>query len=231
MENRDADVDFVATYSQNDQSEDLLIHPVLLGFMGNLEGKRIIDYGCGEGDLAFKLASNGAEVLGVDVSTEMIQSAREKWDNPNLCFEQVYDNEIPADDSSIDSVVSNLVLVMIPSLHGIRKVIEESHRVLRQNGRLVFTITNPSFVDKEFSVYRNIFEDGFRYNEVGQPYQFVLRTENGKEITDPTFRDYHYRWEDYINTVCESGLRLERVKEIIIPESDYPPFAVFCAVK
>ncbi len=231
METRNGDTSFVEAYSQNDRTEDLLIHPVICGFLGDPSGVKIVDYGCGEGELAFKFASQGAEVLGLDIDCGMIESARSRFDHPSLSFEQVYEDEIPEANDSIDAVVSNLVLMMIPSIDKVRKVIEESHRVLKKKGRLIFTITNPSFIDKNFSVYRNIFKNGFNYNEVGQQHQYVLKTEDGNEITHPTFKDYHYRWEDYINAVSDSKLRMTQVREIIVPEDDYPPYVVFFAEK
>jgi len=231
MEKQNTDTAFVEAYSQNDKTEDRLIHPAIFRFLGDPKGLQIIDYGCGEGELAFKMASMGAEVTGLDVDPAMVESARSRFDHPSISFEQVYDNKMPLEDDSIDAIVSNLVLMMIPSLDGVRKVVEESHRILKSGGRLVFTVTNPAFVDKDFSVYRNIFDDSFRYGEVGQAYQFVLKTEDGREITHPTFRDYHYKWDDYINAVAHSGLRIAEVKEILIPDNHYPPYVVFCASK
>ena len=232
MEKDNLDNNFVNNYANNDRSEDSLIHPVLFDFIGNVTGKRIIDYGCGEGELALKIAQLGAtQVLGIDVSEGMIKSAKKNCVHENLKFEYITGNTIPAKDSSIDIIVSNLVFVMIPTIEGLREVIEESYRVLREKGKLVFTITNPSFLDKDFVYYRNIFSDRFKYNHVGQQLQFVLKTADGVEITDKTFIDYHYRWEDYINIISKSGLNITRVKELIIPDNDYPPFAVFSVVK
>ena len=231
MENQAIGAEFVDTYSQMDDTESRIIYPNILRRLGEPTGKNIIDYGCGEGELASILANQGAHVLGLDISEAIINNARAKRTHPNLVFEQVYDNTLPAADESIDSIVSNLVFMMVPSIDGLRKIMHESYRALRQRGRLVFTITTPAFIDKDFPTFRTIFADGFRYKESGQPYQFVLKAKDGREITNPTFRDYHYTWEDYINLVCDSGLRLERVKELTIPEHDYPLYVVFSTTK
>jgi len=47
--------------------------------MGKLEGRRLLDVGCGSGRLSVELALNGAEkVLGIDFSDEMLSMARER---------------------------------------------------------------------------------------------------------------------------------------------------------
>lgn len=44
----------------------------------DLRGARILDAGCGTGALAFELAARGAEVLGVDISPQLVEIARKR---------------------------------------------------------------------------------------------------------------------------------------------------------
>ncbi|HJT86878.1 MAG TPA: methyltransferase domain-containing protein [Bryobacteraceae bacterium] len=46
--------------------------------LGNLEGARILDFGCGDGEVAVQLAALGAQVTGVDISPELIALARRR---------------------------------------------------------------------------------------------------------------------------------------------------------
>lgn len=50
----------------------------------DLVGWRILDAGCGSGPLAAALAAKGADVLGVDLSAEMIKFAQDRWSNEPL---------------------------------------------------------------------------------------------------------------------------------------------------
>lgn len=55
----------------------------------DLRGKRILDVGCGIGDLAFLFAAQGAEVVGVELDPEKVASAKriaEQWGFRNLRF-------------------------------------------------------------------------------------------------------------------------------------------------
>jgi magnesium-protoporphyrin O-methyltransferase len=49
---------------------------ILSRFPSDVTGWRILDAGCGSGQLAVELARRGADVLGVDLSTQMIEHAR-----------------------------------------------------------------------------------------------------------------------------------------------------------
>lgn len=42
------------------------------------DGVRILDYGCGRGDLSFYLAEKGATVVGIDISQEAIRQAQDR---------------------------------------------------------------------------------------------------------------------------------------------------------
>lgn len=46
--------------------------------LGKLEGRRILDVGCGSGRYSIELARAGAEVVGVDFSEEMLKMARQR---------------------------------------------------------------------------------------------------------------------------------------------------------
>ena len=45
---------------------------------GDLNGKRVLDIGCGTGLLSVKLAKMGAEVTGIDISTDMLTVAEQR---------------------------------------------------------------------------------------------------------------------------------------------------------
>ncbi|WP_345790878.1 class I SAM-dependent methyltransferase [Neobacillus drentensis] len=51
----------------------------LIELLAPRKGEKILDLGCGTGDLARKLAGFGAEITGVDKSAKMIEQARSKY--------------------------------------------------------------------------------------------------------------------------------------------------------
>ena len=51
------------------------------------KGEKILDLGCGTGDLSEKMSKSSADVVGIDASAKMIEKARTKY--PNITFQIV----------------------------------------------------------------------------------------------------------------------------------------------
>ena len=84
----------------------------LLALLNPQQGDRILDLGCGTGQLSQKIAESGANVVGIDSSAEMIAQARQNY--PNLDF-RVADAANFSLDMKFDSVFSNATLHWIKS--------------------------------------------------------------------------------------------------------------------
>jgi SAM-dependent methyltransferase len=101
----------------------------LIGLLQPLNGERILDIGCGTGDLAAELARLGAEVTGIDFSESMIEQARAK--HPGLTF-AVADATAYRSPRRFDGVFSNAALHWIkPPLAAVESV----RLALRPGGR------------------------------------------------------------------------------------------------
>jgi trans-aconitate 2-methyltransferase len=104
----------------------------LLGLLEPKRGERILDVGCGTGQLTAEIAASGVAVLGVDSSREMIESARKN--HPEVRFE-VADATVLPFRQEFDAVFSNA------ALHWIRdqqSAIVSIARALKPGGRYVF---------------------------------------------------------------------------------------------
>jgi trans-aconitate methyltransferase len=79
----------------------------LVKWLNPRKGERVVDFGCGTGDLAAQIASLGSEVVGVDISPEMVDRARNKY--PQLTF-QCADGMKWNAGQTCDAVFSNAAL-------------------------------------------------------------------------------------------------------------------------
>src|SRR3954447_9174073 len=62
-------------------------HADLLALLPSVDGRRVLDLGCGAGQLAHHLATAGAaDVVGVDVSERMLAVARAEWSHPRVRY-------------------------------------------------------------------------------------------------------------------------------------------------
>ena len=103
------------------------------------EGEVVLDLGSGGGIDVFqasKLVGQNGKVIGLDATPEMIFRAREtakKYDYHNVEFRLGEIEHMPIESDSVDLVISNCVLNLVPDK---RSAFKEIHRVLRPGGRI-----------------------------------------------------------------------------------------------
>jgi SAM-dependent methyltransferase len=102
----------------------------VLEWLAAKPGEKILDLGCGDGQLTQRIAATGADVLGVDASADMVRAARERGVVADLGDAQ----QLPYADQTFDAVFSNA------ALHWVRDqdaMIAQIDRVLKPGGRFV----------------------------------------------------------------------------------------------
>jgi ubiquinone/menaquinone biosynthesis C-methylase UbiE len=85
------------------------IHAVLLGALGDVAGRRILDVGSGTGRLTAALAERSAEVVGVDPAPRMVTEARAKA-IPGAMFMVASAESLPFADASFDAATASFTL-------------------------------------------------------------------------------------------------------------------------
>ncbi|KPV64676.1 MAG: hypothetical protein AOA65_0892 [Candidatus Bathyarchaeota archaeon BA1] len=113
--------------------------------LDSVNGLRVLDAGCGNGYLCRLLAKRGAKVTGIDISRRYIEIAKKREEESPLGVDYHVGsvcNLVMFPDEGFDAVVSNMVLM---DVHDLDKAMKEFHRVLKSEGRLVFSIMHPCF--------------------------------------------------------------------------------------
>jgi SAM-dependent methyltransferase len=117
-----------------------------LRLLGHLDGKRVLDLGCGAGTAAVAMARQGARVIAVDESAAQISHARDLAEREEVRVE-LRDGDlaelafIPAD--AIDVAVS---IYALGSVDDINRVFRQVHRVLKPESPFVFSVPHPMFL-------------------------------------------------------------------------------------
>ena len=130
--------------------------PAVLSLLPPVEGRRVLDAGCGPGVYAEWLAGRGAEVVGIDVCPRMVELARLRLGDRAHVVEA--DLARPLDflpPASFDLVQSALALDYVRDWD---TAFREFFRVLREGGRLVFSVEHPADVFYEHHPHGSYFE-------------------------------------------------------------------------
>ncbi len=157
----------------------------LLQFLAPKPGERILDVGCGTGQLTQEIANLNVEVVGIDASPDMIGAARKNF--PELRFEVCDAAALPF-ANEFDGVFSNASLHWVTDQKG---AIASIARSLKPGGRFVFEMGGHGNIQTIWSASRQALK------ELG--------------IEDPEkLRPWHFpRIGDYAHLLESNGLRVE----------------------
>lgn len=111
-------------------------HDLLLDGLEIRSGLRLLDVGCGTGELESRLITldKGLEIVALDASSGMIERARDKLaGHPNVTFVRAPARSIPLPDQSIDLVLSASAFHYFPDPV---RALREIRRVLSDEGRI-----------------------------------------------------------------------------------------------
>jgi SAM-dependent methyltransferase len=169
------------------------------------EGETVVDLGSGAGFDCFLAANkvgNTGKVIGVDMTPQMIDTAREnafKDNYENVEFRLGEIENLPVADNTADLIISNCVINLSPDKD---KVFQEAYRVLKPDGRLmvsdiVLTQELPEDIKNSIDAY------------VGCVSGAILKDEYLKKIENAGFKDVEIK--DSAEAVF-SNLKIESIK-------------------
>ena len=106
----------------------------LLDAAGVRDGSRVLDAATGPGQVAARAADRGASAVGLDISSAMVDLARQR--HPDVEFRQGDAHRLPLPDASFGAVVGNFLL---PHLADHPRAVAEMARVLVDGGGLALS--------------------------------------------------------------------------------------------
>jgi SAM-dependent methyltransferase len=180
-------------------------------FLGDVRGRRVLEVGCGAGQCARWLVSQGASVVGLDLSFRQLQHSRRIDEATGIAVPAVCATAtaVPLADACFDLACS--AFGALPFVADVDVVMREVARVLRPGGRWVFATTHP---------LRWVFPDDPSSSgmSVVRPYfdrsPYVEKDEQGR----PSYVEHHHTMGDWVRAVVAAGFVVEDVVEPEWPE-------------
>jgi SAM-dependent methyltransferase len=108
-----------------------LEHDLILSMLPPINGKRVLDVGCGDGILTEKLASRGADAIGVDANPDMIAATKQ---HAGGTYQVADAAALPFADNTFNAITAVTVLCVCANPE---KLMQEMVRVLKPGGHLV----------------------------------------------------------------------------------------------
>lgn len=167
-----------------------------------LEGKTVLDAGCGYGVFTEYFREIGADAAGCDGSAAMLKIAEKKY--PKCSFHLTdLQKKLPYSDGQFDLVFCNQVLMDIPD---IRTVLQEFSRLLKENGILYLGIIHPAVYPGDWISNQN----NIKSAKIIRDYTDIYQIEH--EFCGKTTH-FHRPVSVYFNLASEKGFHLTHMSE------------------
>lgn len=198
--------------------------PALFSLLPPLDGKTVLDMGCGYGGHCKKFIGAGAEkVVGIDISEKMLEVARKENSDPRISYIRMAMENIERLNEKFDVVVSSLSLHYVEDFSG---VIAKVYELLSDRGIFVFSQENPLCTS---------YSGGDRWTKDGSGKKLYLNLSNygveGERKTRWFVDDvvkYHRTFSTIVNTLTDAGFSIEKMLEPLPSEkllAEYPEYA------
>lgn len=210
---------------QNPASANRLFElPALLSLLPDLQGKTVLDLGCGFGEHCTQYVRAGASaVVGVDLSEKMLEVARRENADPRIRYLHLPMEQIGTLEGQFDLVVSSLALHYVED-YG--TLVRDVYALLERGGAFVFSQEHP---------LTTCHAGGERWTRDAQGRKLHANLANyGREgERESTWfvdgvKKYHRTFATVLNTLTHAGFTVEELAEPLpTPEllAQHPEYA------
>ncbi|EYQ98654.1 hypothetical protein W284_02224 [Staphylococcus aureus DAR3163] len=181
---------------------------ILRELIPDLKDKNVLDLGCGFGwHCRYAREQQASSVVGVDISENMIQRAREITSDPLISYVKAPIEDFAFSESQFDVVISSLAFHYIESF---KSICEKVYDSLRSGGSFVFSVEHPIFTSRK--------EQDWYYDEHGNRLHWPVDNYQKEGMREALFLNenvikYHRIISTYMNDLIDAGFIISTVKE------------------
>ena len=180
--------------------------PTLRAMLPDLRGRRVLDLGCGFGWFCRVAREAGAhEVLGIDVSENMLARARQMTSDPAISYRRADLETLSLAADSFDLAYSSLALHYLENLPAL---FSQTRKALKAGGRFVFSVEHPLTTAPS--------KQGWRTEEERQVWPVDRYLDEGPRTTDWLAKGVvkqHRTIATYLNLLIAAGFSILKMEE------------------
>jgi SAM-dependent methyltransferase len=196
---------YLARRTDAGSANETLERPVMDELIGDLKGLKILDLGCGDGQIGFDALKKGSrKYVGVEGSKNMARLARNTLNDTEAIIhhELIEDWDFP--EAEFDLVISRLALHYLENL---RDVFARVYHTLLPGGRFIFSVEHPVITSSDQARQAG----GLRQAWIVDDY-FVTGERQTHWMGAEVIK-YHHTIEDYFMGLRSAGFMINEVRE------------------
>lgn len=211
-ENKYDDAAFFGMYSEMGRSKEGLEAAgewhTFRSLLPSLEGKKVLDLGCGYGwHCRYAREQKASAVTGVDISRKMLDRARELTNDPAIRYQQDAIEDIHFKAGEFDVVISSLAFHYVADFN---TTCQKVQHCLKPGGAFVFSVEHP--------IFTAIAAQDWHYDKTGKRLHWPVDDYQRQGFRNTRFLGhdvvkYHRTLAAYINTLIDNGFRIAQIAE------------------
>jgi len=202
--------------NDNDSYQAKLILPNLKRILGAIQGKKVIDIGCGQGFFSRELAKLGATVHGIDLAEDLIKIAKHKNTDKNskITYEVLSADSLNGiKDNEYDIAISVLA---IQNMEHFTKVFNETSRVVKNGGKFIFILNHPVFRIPKFTSWEfSKVHQSRKIDKYLSQIKSEINMEPAKGSNGKKTYSFHRSLQDYMKALFSNGFNVSKFEEWI----------------
>ncbi len=181
---------------------------ILKEMLPDLEGKKILDLGCGYGWHCRYIIENGAaSVIGIDISEKMLKKAQEINQLDGIKYKNVPLEDVHFECETFDMVFSSLTLHYIEHYS---TLLDNIYKWLNPGGRFVFSVEHPVFTSEG--------GQNWMYDEAGNKMHwpvdgYFFEGQRNTSFLGEKVVKYHRTLSTYLNLLLKAGFKIIEINE------------------
>lgn len=181
----------------------------------HVKGRKAIDFGCGAGRSTRFLQKLGFDVIGVDISADMIERARQL--DPEGNYRLTEDDDFSQfEENAYDLVLSVFTFDNIPTMENKVRIFRELGRLLKNEGRIISVVSSPEIYVHEWASFSTKdFPENKRAKSGGVVKIIQMDIEDKRPVEDIVWTDDYYQ-----ETYKRAGLELVKTYKPLAKENE-----------